>query len=73
MRAVGNALGENPVPIVVPCHRVLHSGGSIGGFSSGLTWKRYLLGLEGGQMELPYPKRKRGLLRSLIPARARKR
>jgi methylated-DNA-[protein]-cysteine S-methyltransferase len=51
-RAVGNALGKNPVPIVVPCHRVIHGDRSIGGFSSGLRWKRFLLGLERGQLEL---------------------
>ncbi len=51
-RAVGNALGRNPVPIVVPCHRVIHGDRSIGGFSSGLRWKRFLLGLERGELEL---------------------
>jgi methylated-DNA-[protein]-cysteine S-methyltransferase len=51
-RAVGNALGKNPVPIVVPCHRVIHGDRSIGGFSSGLRWKRFLLELERGQLEL---------------------
>jgi methylated-DNA-[protein]-cysteine S-methyltransferase len=51
-RAVGNALGRNPVPIVVPCHRVIHGDKSIGGFSSGLRWKRFLLELERGQLEL---------------------
>lgn len=51
-RAVGNALGRNPVPIVVPCHRVIHGDRSIGGFSSGLRWKRFLLELERGQLEL---------------------
>jgi len=51
-RAVGNALGRNPVPIVVPCHRVIHGDQSIGGFSSGLRWKRFLLELERGQLEL---------------------
>ncbi|MGE5178640.1 MAG: methylated-DNA--[protein]-cysteine S-methyltransferase [Bacteroidota bacterium] len=61
MRAVGNALGANPVPIVVPCHRVVHHAGSIGGFTSGLDWKRYLLSLEGGQMELDW-RRRRGVL-----------
>lgn len=70
VRAVGNALGDNPVPIVVPCHRVVHSGGSIGGFTSGLAWKRYLLSLEGGQLELAWKRPRRGLLRSLFPRRA---
>lgn len=46
-RAAGNALGSNPVPIVVPCHRVLHAGGGLGGYTGGLERKRYLLTLEG--------------------------
>jgi methylated-DNA-[protein]-cysteine S-methyltransferase len=46
-RAAGNALGSNPVPIVVPCHRVLHSGGGLGGYTGGLERKRFLLHLEG--------------------------
>ena len=46
-RAAGNALGNNPIPIVVPCHRVLHSGGGIGGYTGGLDKKRTLLSLEG--------------------------
>lgn len=46
-RAVGTALGENPVCIVVPCHRVLAAGNGLGGFSAGLHWKRRLLTLEG--------------------------
>jgi methylated-DNA-[protein]-cysteine S-methyltransferase len=46
-RAVGNALGKNPVPIIVPCHRVLAADGGIGGFSGGLEAKRSLLKLEG--------------------------
>ena len=46
-RAAGNALGSNPIPIVVPCHRVLHAGGGLGGYSGGLDRKRYLLELEG--------------------------
>ena len=46
-RAAGNALGSNPIPIVVPCHRVLASGGGIGGYTGGLDRKRFLLGLEG--------------------------
>jgi methylated-DNA-[protein]-cysteine S-methyltransferase len=46
-RAAGNALGSNPIPIVVPCHRVLHSGGGLGGYAGGLERKRYLLELEG--------------------------
>lgn len=46
-RAAGNALGSNPIPIVVPCHRVLHTGGGLGGYAGGLDRKRYLLELEG--------------------------
>lgn len=46
-RAAGNALNRNPLPIVVPCHRVLHSGGGLGGYACGLDAKRFLLRLEG--------------------------
>lgn len=46
-RAAGTALGSNPLPIVVPCHRVLHSGGGLGGYTGGLEIKRRLLALEG--------------------------
>jgi methylated-DNA-[protein]-cysteine S-methyltransferase len=46
-RAAGNALGANPIPIVVPCHRVLRSGGALGGYGGGLDRKRFLLDLEG--------------------------
>ncbi len=46
-RAVGSACGANPIPILVPCHRVLPTAGGLGGFSAGLEWKRRLLGLEG--------------------------
>jgi methylated-DNA-[protein]-cysteine S-methyltransferase len=46
-RAAGNALGSNPLPIVVPCHRVLHSGGGLGGYTGGVERKRVLLGVEG--------------------------
>jgi len=46
-RAAGTALGSNPLPIVVPCHRVLHSGGGLGGYTGGLDVKRALLTLEG--------------------------
>lgn len=46
-RATGNALGANPVPIVVPCHRVLRTGGGIGGYTGGLAVKQRLLTLEG--------------------------
>jgi methylated-DNA-[protein]-cysteine S-methyltransferase len=46
-RAVGGAVGRNPIPIVVPCHRVVAAGGAIGGFSGGLERKHFLLDLEG--------------------------
>ncbi len=51
-RAAGNALGSNPIPIVVPCHRVLHSGGGLGGYTGGVEIKRMLLGIESGQTKL---------------------
>ena len=47
-RAVGSANGANPVPIIVPCHRVVASDGSLGGYALGLTMKRRLLALEQG-------------------------
>ncbi len=46
-RAVGQANGANPVPIVLPCHRVVASGGGLGGYGGGLDMKRQLLALEG--------------------------
>lgn len=46
-RAVGQANGANPIPIVLPCHRVLASGGRIGGYGGGLAMKRQLLAIEG--------------------------
>jgi methylated-DNA-[protein]-cysteine S-methyltransferase len=46
-RAAGNALGSNPIPIVVPCHRVVHTGGGLGGYTGGLDRKVTLLRLEG--------------------------
>ncbi|MDT0389658.1 MULTISPECIES: methylated-DNA--[protein]-cysteine S-methyltransferase [Streptomyces] len=46
-QAVGMAMGANPLPVVVPCHRVVESGGGIGGFGGGLETKRKLLALEG--------------------------
>lgn len=47
-RAVGNALHKNPVPIVIPCHRVVKSDGSMGGYAFGEAWKTRLLTLEQG-------------------------
>ena len=46
-RAVGSANGKNPIPIIVPCHRVVSSDGSLGGYSLGLKMKKQLLALEG--------------------------
>ena len=46
-RAVGNALGSNPIPVVIPCHRVLAAGGKLGGYTGGVETKRALLELEG--------------------------
>ena len=52
-RAVGGALGRNPVPIIVPCHRVIAQRGRIGGFTGGLATKRILLELEGYRLPEP--------------------
>ncbi len=51
-RAVGMALGANPIPVVVPCHRIIAHDGSLGGFSCGLPVKRRLLKLEGTMAQL---------------------
>jgi len=51
-RAVGNAVGANPMPIVIPCHRIVAQDTSLGGFSGGLPTKRKLLTLEGTLAEL---------------------
>ena len=51
-RAVGNALGANPVPIFIPCHRVVAHDGHLGGFSGGVSIKKSLLALESGQPSL---------------------
>lgn len=48
-RAAGTALGSNPLPIVIPCHRVLHSGGGLGGYAGGVERKRILLAIEHGR------------------------
>ena len=52
-RAVGSAMATNPLPIVVPCHRVLRTGGQLGGYGGGLDAKRWLLAHEGA----PVPRR----------------
>ena len=49
VRAVGGACGANPIPVLVPCHRVLAANHRLGGFSGGLEWKRKLLGREKGK------------------------
>ena len=46
-RAAGQACGANPIPLFIPCHRVLAANGRLGGFSGGLAWKRLLLTVEG--------------------------
>jgi O-6-methylguanine DNA methyltransferase len=46
VRAVGQALGANPVPVIIPCHRVISSSGALGGYSGGLGVKEKLLALE---------------------------
>ncbi|HXF57962.1 MAG TPA: methylated-DNA--[protein]-cysteine S-methyltransferase [Actinomycetota bacterium] len=55
-RAAGNALGSNPVPIVVPCHRVVRTGGDLGGYTGGVERKLALLRLEG--VQVPAPRRR---------------
>ena len=52
VRAVGNANGRNPIPIIIPCHRVIGSNGSLTGFGGGLPTKTYLLNLENPQLEM---------------------
>ena len=47
VRAAGNSLGSNPMPVVVPCHRVLRTGGALGGYTGGTEKKEFLLRLEG--------------------------
>lgn len=47
VRAAGTALGHNPIPIVVPCHRVLRTGGALGGYTGGVEKKQALLRIEG--------------------------
>jgi methylated-DNA-[protein]-cysteine S-methyltransferase len=47
VRAAGTALGRNPIPIIVPCHRVLRTGGALGGYTGGVEKKEMLLALEG--------------------------
>lgn len=51
-RAVGQALGRNPLPLIIPCHRVVRADGQPGGFSVGTHWKEKLLLLENAKSEL---------------------
>ena len=51
VRAVGQALGRNPLPIIIPCHRVIASDSKLGGYSGGLELKKYLLRLEATSYE----------------------
>ena len=53
VRAVGAANGRNPIPLVIPCHRVIGASGKLTGFGGGLPLKRYLLDHERGLMPLP--------------------
>jgi len=53
VRAAGSACGSNPIPLVVPCHRVLRTGGALGGYGGGLPMKESLLQLEGVLDESP--------------------
>jgi len=55
VRAVGSANGRNPIPIIIPCHRVIGADGSLTGFGGGLPTKQFLLALEGvGQQALAF-------------------
>lgn len=51
VRAVGAANGRNPIPVIVPCHRVIGASGDLVGFGGGLEWKRFLLDLEAKHAE----------------------
>jgi O-6-methylguanine DNA methyltransferase len=55
VRAVGAACGANPIPVLIPCHRVIAAHGKLGGFSSGLHWKRRLLASEGVRLTFRDP------------------
>lgn len=52
VRAVGSANGRNPIPIIIPCHRVIGADGSLTGFGGGVETKRFLLALEQGEQRL---------------------
>jgi O-6-methylguanine DNA methyltransferase len=55
-RAVGGACGANPIPLLIPCHRVLASSGCLGGFSVGLAWKRILLARDAAPIPAATPR-----------------
>lgn len=57
-RAVGQASGANPVPIIVPCHRVIATAGGLGGYGGGLRLKRFLLALEQARLRTDLPPRR---------------
>jgi methylated-DNA-[protein]-cysteine S-methyltransferase len=62
-RSVGGAVGSNPIPVIVPCHRVVAADGSLGGFSGGLDRKRKLLAIEGhGPLKGGWEPRRRKVL-----------
>ena len=46
MRAIGNANSKNPIPIIIPCHRIVKNNGMLGGYSGGIFFKKYLIHLE---------------------------
>jgi len=50
-RSVGNALSRNPIPIIIPCHRVIKSDGSLGGFTGGIRWKKFFIEIEKGKIK----------------------
>jgi methylated-DNA-[protein]-cysteine S-methyltransferase len=52
VRAAGNGLGSNPIPLIVPCHRVVATSGGLGGYTGGLERKQFLLSLERGETQL---------------------
>lgn len=60
-QAVGQANGHNPLPILIPCHRVIAANGTLGGYSGGLERKRFLLHLEGHDLPAPSVPRRRVL------------
>ena len=68
-RAVGRAMGTNPLPILYPCHRVVAQDGSLGGFGGGLPMKRALLELEGALLPLSLPRTARRPRAPRLPGR----